>query len=225
MINKTLIHLKSSNTLYSTKICRIATALKNKRTSLFQQTDFNPYHINPIHNKKKQTQEKFLDENYKIPKIQTPVVEEGKHLLKILQKEEMNKIISNGLKKEKVYTGDKVEVEYYHSISSKRLYKYRGVVLGTKNSNSLYYSFKFLTLVSGSYVLLDYPFYSPMLASVKVLNRANLKKSKMHNIKKLHKFGLRLDEVLKGGKNIHVTKKATKALNKIESQKESIVIE
>jgi ribosomal protein L19 len=225
MINKSLIRLKGLNTLYKSKICQIATALKNKRTSVFEQTDFNPYHIYPLHNKKKQTQGKFLDENYKIPTIPTPVKEEGKHLLHILHKEEMNKMISRGLKKEKVFTGDKVEVEYYHSITSNKLYKYRGVVLGTKNSNSLYYNFKFLTMVSGSYVLLDYPFYSPMLASVKVLNRANLKKSKMHNIKKLNKFGLRLDEVLKGGKNIHVTKKATKALNKIESQKESIVIE
>lgn len=225
MINKNIVSLMLSQTFYKTKFCQIATALKNKRTSVFQQTDFNPYHIYPIHNKKKQTQEKFLDDNYKIPTMPVPVKEEGKNLLKILQKEEMNKMIATGLKKEKVFTGDKVEVEYYHSISSNRLYKYRGVVLGTKNSNSLYYGFKFLTMVSGSYVLLDYPFYSPMLASVKVLNRANLKKSKMHNIKKLHKFGLRLDEVLKGGKNIHVTKKATKALNKIESQKESIVIE
>ena len=116
-------------------------------------------------------------------------------------------------------------MEYYHSITSNKLYKYRGVVLGTKSVNTLYYSFKFLTLVSGSYVLLDYPFHSPMLNSVKVVSRGNLKKSKMHNIKKLDKFGLRLDEVMKGGKKIHVTKKATRALNKIESQRESIVIE
>jgi ribosomal protein L19 len=225
MLKKHLITAINKNTFYTTKFTQIATALKNKRTSVFQQTDFNPYHIYPLHNKKKQTQEKFRDENYKIPMIPTPVKEEGKHLISILQKEEMNKMISRGLKKEKVFTGDRVEVEYYHSITNNKLFKYRGVVLGTKNVNNLYYSFKFLSMVNGTYVLLDYPFHSPMLASVKILNKGNLKKSKMHNINKLNKFGLRLDEVIKGGKNIHVTKKATRALNKMESQKESIVIE
>ena len=225
MFNKNLITAIQKNTFYSIKYNQISIALKNKRTSVFHQTDFNPYHIYPLHNKKKQTQEKFLDENYKIPTIPTPVKEEGKHLISILQKEEMNKIVSRGLKKEKVFTGDRVEVEYYHSITSNKLYKYRGVVLGTKNVNSLYYSFKFLSMINGSYVLLDYPFHSPMLASVKILNKGNLKKSKMHNIKKLNKFGLRLDEVIKGGKSIHITKKATRTLNKMESQKESIVIE
>ena len=225
MLNKNLISIFANNSFYKSKICQIATALKNKRTSVFQQKDFNPYHIYPFYNKKKQTQEKFHDDNYIIPVLPQPVKEEGKNLISILQKEEMNKMISKGLKKEKVFTGDRIEVEYYHSITSNKLYKYRGVVLGTKSVNSLYYSFTFLTLVSGSYVHLDYPFHSPMLHSVKVVSRGNLKKSKMHNIKKLDKFGLRLDEVMKGGKKIHVTKKATRALNKIESQRESIVIE
>jgi ribosomal protein L19 len=204
---------------------KFSTLLKQKKTNPFWQTGFNPYHIYPRRSNIKTEHDILLDDNFKLTKIVSPCKEPGKCLISLLQKEEMNKIIGQGIKKEKVSTGDRIEVEYYQSITSGKLNKYKGVVIGTQNKNSLTYSFKFLTQVAGHYLILNYPFYSPVLASVKVIEKTNFIKSKIHHLKKINEFGLRLSEVIKGGKKVNINKKASQNLRNLERQKEPIVIE
>ena len=204
-----------------------------RRESVFNQNKFNPYYIESKRNDKLKknpiTQAKFEDENYKWETIPSPVKEEGKKLLALLNREELAKLKKSSPNRDPIRLGDKIEVEYYHSISSKKLYKYKGVVVGSKRPNSHTYNFKYLTMVSGSYVLLTYPYYSPMIASIKVVTPSNIhpeiKRSKMFNLSQIKDFGQNLIEIMKGGKKTNLTKKSKQQLKKIESQKENIVIE
>jgi ribosomal protein L19 len=201
--------------------------LKEKKLSVFDQSNFNPYHVYPLYKMKRKAQAKFEDPEYKITKIPSPVKENGKQLIKILEQEELAKIKSqNGLKKDSVKLGQNVQAEYYRSITGKKIKKIKGVVIGYKKQKSLQYSFKILTMIGGMYVAITYPMYSPMLASLKVVGGGGFSlKRKIYNYRKLPKFGNRLDEIMKGGKNVNVTKARTRKLRKLESQKESIVIE
>lgn len=200
--------------------------LKPKKKSIFEQTQMNPYHLPPRKKTNRVKQDKFSDENYTWERLPSPVKESSKALISVLEKEELAKIKAAGLKKDPINLGDKIEVEYYHSITSKKLYKYKGVVISIKRPNSLSFSFKFLTQVAGSFVMIEYPYYSPMLNSIKVIFRSDVnRRNKIYNIRKIKDFGDRLDEIMKGGKKVNINKKTTKTLRKIESQKESIIIE
>jgi len=200
--------------------------MKQKKNSVFNQSHLNPYHINSRFTPKRVTKSKFEDENYKWERLPAPIKSRTNELIKLIENEELEIIKKKGLKRDQIRLGDKIEVEYYHSITSKKLYKYRGVVIALKRQNSLSFSFKFLTVVTNSYIILDYPYYSPMLHSVKVISKSNIKnKTKIHDLKNIKDFGMKLDEVLKGGKKVNVSKRTAINLRKIENSKESIVIE
>ena len=236
-LNKNLI-LKSTNSKITPTITTSLFKLtskqlhisKMKKKSVFDQTSFNPFHLDFQGRKRqKSTAEKFEDDNYKWESMTPPVKETGKELIQVIRSEELEKMKKMGLKKEPIGLGDKIEVEYYQSITSKKLHKYRGVVLSIKRRNSLNHSFKFLTMVAGSYVMLEYPYYSPMLHSVKVIMKDQSNKNRFRNhiyhIKQIKDFGWRLNEIMKGGKNVTITKSKTKELRKLENNKESIILE
>lgn len=200
--------------------------LKQRKTSIFEQCGFNPYHVFPLKEKKRQVQHKFQDPNYKIPILPLAVREKSKNLIATIEKEELTKIKAMGLNKEQIKLGENVEVEYYRSLTGKKLKKLRGIVIGYKNPKSLVYSFRILTMTGGVYASIHYPYYSPLLNSVRVVNKGGFdKKRKIYHYRKVTKFGNRLDEIMKGGRNVSITKSRTRKLNKIESMKESIIIE
>jgi ribosomal protein L19 len=196
-LNKSLSILKNSNTMstlnnfYKFKVNYLQ-VLQGKKKSVFDQAHFNPYHIYKK-NQVRKPQDKFEDETYNWEVLPSPVREKNQELLELVEKEELAKIKKAGLKKDPIRLGDKIEVEYYHSITSGKSYKYRGVVVSLKRPNSLTYAFKFLTMVAGNYVMLEYPYYSPMLLSVKVVTESTMKKSdrrtKIYSVNKIKDFG------------------------------------
>lgn len=202
-----------------------------KKKSVFQQSDNNPYHIYPIYqnfpNKPKaHHQAKFDDINYEWKALPSPVKEKREALMKLLEKEELNRIKSTGiLKREKLGVGDEIEVEYYHSITKKKLYKYTGVVIGYKRPNSLTYTFRFVSIIANSTVILDYPYWTPMMASLKVIKKGTIRKRKIFNITNVRRIGTRVDELMKGGRKVNINKTTKQILNKVEAKKESITIE
>jgi ribosomal protein L19 len=205
--------------LFSTNV------LKNKK-NIFEQVGFNPYHIYPWRYEKRKTLPEL--ENYDLKKYYIPpaVKENSKTLITKLENEELKSLKSQGKRKEIIGLGDTIEVEYYHSITSQKLYKYRGVVLGLARRNSYTHCFKFLTEVAGEYVILVYPYYSPMLHSIKVLHKANRgNRTKIYHYHKVNQMGMKLGEMMKGGKHININKKKKLQLRKDERMKESVVTE
>jgi ribosomal protein L19 len=192
---------------------------KEKRNSLFEK-HFNPYHIYPLGKNTKKTQSKFDDPNYKWERLPAPIKEDGKQLLKLLEKEELKNIKSVGLRRDDITVGDKIEVEYYHSITSKKLYKYKGVVVAVSRQNSLTRTFKFLSQISGTYVVLLYPYWSPMLHSIKLTHKGNFGvRRKIINVRRLNHFGGKLDEIFKGGRGMNLNKKTRQNIRKLDFTK------
>ena len=200
--------------------------LKHKK-QVFEQIGFNPYHIYPWRYERKKNQENL--HLYDINKYYIPPATnlKGKGLIQLLESEELNKIKTNRMNnRETVSLGDTIEIDYFHSITSQKIYKYRGVVLGVSKVNSHTNSFKFLTSVGGEYAILTYPFYSPMINKIKILNKSNRGyKRKIFHYHKVNQMGIKLNEMLKGGRNVIVNKKKRLALKKEERTKESIIIE
>lgn len=154
------------------------------------------------------------------------VKETGLRLLRKIEKEEIEKIKLNKLRKDEVQLGDKVEVEYYDSITSKKLFKYKGVVLEVKRRNSLTHCFKVLINLKAENLIVEYMFNSPMLHSVKILGRNGVaKKNKIFNARDLVKYGNKIDRLLEGGKKVSINKRDLKQLKMMESTAEQIVVE
>jgi hypothetical protein len=154
------------------------------------------------------------------------VKESGQSLIRKIENEEIEKIKSHKLRKDEVQLGDKVEVEYYESITSKKLFKYKGVVLEVKRKNSLTHCFKVLINLKAENLIVEYMFNSPMLHSVKVLGRnGEAKKNKIFNARDLVKYGNKIDRLLEGGKKVSMNKRDLKQLKMMESTAEQIVVE
>jgi hypothetical protein len=152
--------------------------------------------------------------------------ENGKELICKIEKEEMKKIKDQKLRRDPIGLGDKIEIEYYESITTKNLLKYKGVVLETKRPNSLTASFKILINLKSTNLILEYPFNSPLLHSIKLLGKSgNTKKTKIFNARDLLKYGNKIDTLLKGEKNLSLNKKDLKQIKMMDKKNESIVIE
>lgn len=200
-----------------------------KKKSIFDQAGCNPYHIYPWRYSKNKTQEALIHPNYEVkaPKS-TAITETGKNLMKILEAEELRKIKerNTNIIRDEISVGDTIEVDYLMSITSQKINKYKGVVLEIKRPNSLSYSFKFLTIVGGTNILIEYPFYSPLLKNVKVLSKGSfLHKRKIFNIRNITTMSYRLQDMLKGGKSIRSNKKERKRIIKLEEQKGPIILD
>jgi ribosomal protein L19 len=221
------------NNFYETTFRTYLGITGKRRESVFNQNKFNEYYLESRKQQKAKrnpiTQAKFEDDNYKWETIPSAVKENGKQLISILKNEELEKLKKNSSNRDPIRLGDKIEIDYYHSMTSKKIYKYTGVVVGRKRENSHNYSFKFLTMVAESYMLLDYLYYSPMILSIKVVLPSNLnpniKRKKIHNLRHIKDFGQYLVEILKGGKRTNLSKKAKQEIRKMESEKENIIIE
>jgi len=188
-----------------------------KKPSIFEKSDIKAHHIPYKKAGKYKRQEQWDNPDYNWPpKFEIATIEENKKLLSTIEKEEVRKLkcVAN-YQKVPVRLGDKIEVEYYLSITSNQKLNYTGIVLGTKNRNSITSSFRFLTNIKGTMVELNYMYYSPMLASIKVLNRSYTRnKSTMFNYRNIIHYGFKLLRLLKGGKNFNMTKKIKKDIYK-----------
>jgi ribosomal protein L19 len=196
------------------------------KKSVFEQVGFNPYHIYPWRYNKRKTQEELVNYDHKANYIPTACKQNSKSLITTIENEQLKDLKSLAKRKEQIALGDTIEVEYYKSITSQKLYKYRGVVLGVMRRGSFTYTFKFLSMIAGEYVVLIYPYYSPMLHSIKVLHKADRgRRTKIYHYHKVNQMGMKLGEMLKGGKHIVVNKKRKLQLRKEERMKESVVTE
>jgi len=220
-----------TNSFYKFK-CQTLVEDRFKKQSIFSQVDLNPYHLPPIKRRKHNEQVRKIMKDESVqwehdPKYYPEAVKEsGIRLIKQLETEEMEKIKSNKLRKEEVRLGDKVEIEYYESLTSKKLFKYKGVVLEVKRKNSLTHCFKVLLNLKSETLIVEYMFNSPMLHSVKVLGRnGEAKKNKIFNARDLVKYGNKIDRLLEGGKKVSMNKKDLKQLKMMESNAEQIVVE
>lgn len=203
-----------------------------KKTSIFSQIDLNPYHLPPMkrnkHNEfvRKVMSDETVQWEHDPKNYPEAFKEKGNELIKKLEIEEMEKIKLNKLRKDLVQLGDKVEIEYYESITSKKLFKYKGVVLEVKRKNSLTHCFKVLINLKAENLIVEYMYNSPMLHSVKVLGRiVESKKSKIFNARDLVKYGNKIDRLLEGGKKISMNKRDLKQLKTMENNAEQIVVE
>ncbi len=203
-----------------------------KKQSIFTQIDLNPYHLPPIKRRKHNDQVRKIMQDQSVQWEHDPknypaaVKESGSRLIKKLENEEIEKIKSNKLRKDSVQLGDKVEVEYYESITSKKLFKYKGVVLEVKRKNSLTHCFKVLLSLKAENLIVEYMFNSPMLYSVKVLGRnGEARKNKIFNARDLAKYGNKIERLLEGGKKVSMNKRDLKQLKMMESTAEQIVVE
>ena len=112
------------------------------------------------------------------------------------------------------------------SLTNKTRLKYTGIVIGTANTNSITSSFRVLVNVKGTLIESNYLYYSPMMASIKILNRSyNSRKTKMFNMRNVRFFGSKLRSLLRGGKNLNMTKKIAKQSYKpIENSKNKTIV-
>lgn len=203
-----------------------------KKSSIFEQIELNPYHLPPIKKRKHNelVRKVMYDESVKWehePANYPPAVKEsGIDLIKVLEKEEIEKFKALKLRRDHIDLGDKIEIEYYESITNKKLYKYRGIVIELKRRNSMTFSFKILLNLKTENFIVEYPWYSPMLYSVKVLGKMGQgKKSKIFNARDLLKYGNKVERLLEGGKKLTMTKKDLKQIKLMENAAEQIVVE
>jgi ribosomal protein L19 len=202
--------------------------LSQQKESIFDNNFFNPFHITPWRYKKRKGVAALQELEPKVSYIPPAMKEGGKDLIQKLEMEEMAKMRSVvNFRKDPVRLGDTIEVEYYKSITSQKLNKYRGVVLGAFKERSMNYTFKFLTIINGQYVILLYPFYSPMINSIKVINKGNRNPSmkKIYHYKKINSMGVRLQEMMKGGKSVNVNKAKKMKLERDDRAKDTITYE
>ena len=98
-------------------------------------------------------------------------------LLNILQKEEFETLRAGRVYPE-IHAGDSIEIEKLLYVSSKEPFAVRGVVIGKYNKKSDT-SLTILNVEAGTPVLRNIPIYSPLVVSIKILQKAFI-----HNGKK-----------------------------------------
>jgi ribosomal protein L19 len=187
-----------------------------KKRNVFEQHHYNPYHINSTTFKKKPSKFDFFSDKINWPpEIPPSNPLYGKALLMYLEKQEKDRINSLPVNKKKarVRTGDMIELEYYMSLTNKKINKYKGTVIGTRRINSLTYSFRILMIIDSFTLTWDLLYHSPMIASIKITEPSTLKwpRAKVYHFRRLNKMGTRILELMKGGKNLKLTKKVRKA--------------
>lgn len=93
----------------------------------------------------------------------------GKTLMNEINKEYMEQIKANRLFKAPNYrSGDVVDVTMFKSMSEGKFHKYRGVVYGTKNLNSLDKSFKVLVNEAEMNFGMQVKEFSPLVAKIEI---------------------------------------------------------
>ena len=142
----------------------------------------------------------------------------GKELLAQIEKEYSEEIIGNEikegltLKKYKPKVGDKIEVEYYLSLSSGKFNRFTGICSNIARENTSKFNFNFYTNVDGYYVDLKFSYYSKIIKSISLLQSSEMKKKQkvtnhLVNYKNLVHMGHKAGLILKGGKHVNIQKK------------------
>ena len=201
-----------------------------KKKSVFEQHHLNPFHIPPLTYKKRESKFDFHSETLNWPPVMPPANRlNGKALIFQLEKEEKDKIVASpaNKKKESVRLGDKIELEYYVSLTNKKTNKYKGVVIGTRRPNSLTYSFRFLFTLDGYGMSWDLLFHSPMIASIKITDKSSIrsKKTKIVHFRHINNFGTKILDVLKGGKSMNLSKREKRKSRELKLKIKSGVVE
>lgn len=140
-------------------------------------------------------------------------------LLKKIEKTEIDKYLNQPkFSKEMVRLGDKVRIENYLSITSGVFNTIDGVVLGTKRTEKLSFSFVIIARIEGEMVCIEFPFFSPLLKSVRVTKKADTFKEgqdKIFYLNKIRNIGKRVSLLLKGTRqSMNMNKRQKQKLDK-----------
>lgn len=210
---KTIDHseLRYVDNLENSNIKPIDTSKKNMNNSINYNSD-----------KIKKRQELFNDLvsfERNLPNFQTSNTKlKGKELLAYIEKQYYEELVENErkeglhLKKYMPKVGDKIEVEYYLSVSSGKFNRFTGICTNLYKENTSKFCFNFYTCVDGYYADLKFGFYSKIIKSISLLKPSEILKDKDNKVKNIvnyknlihmgHKAGL----ILKGGKHVNIKK-------------------
>jgi len=192
-------------------------ASKQRKPSLFSggQFDINSSHLTPKLNPNRQ---KLFDDlctfEQQLPVIRTSSTNlKGKELQKYIQANYYSELMRKESedKKNKIIPkmGDKVEIEYYLSISSGKLNRFKGVIVAIHHKGTPEFAFTFYTNVEGHYVTLRFNYFSNIIKSIVLITESEMKPNENYLIgyKKLGYVGQKGGLILKGGKNMKVNKR------------------
>jgi ribosomal protein L19 len=215
---KNTIHKYFSYTAYD---------IKQKKSSLFKGSLFDLNNSDLTENKNPNRQ-KLWDDLYSFEKA-LPIIKttntdlKGKALQAKLKLDYYEELIlkENNLKKNKYIPrmGDKVELEYYLSLSSGKINRFTGVIVAIHNKNSPEFAFTFYTKADGYFVTIRFNYFSDIIKSIVLVTKSTMNENDDYMIgyKKLGYAGQRGGLILKGGKYMRLNK--TDVLNLKESLK------
>lgn len=193
-----------------------------RQASAFNGFNFNPATASLVTNKlyRKGKNDGISKNLYEIeknlPVIKTSTTDlKGKDLIKNIENEyyeELSKNVSKmknfEFEKEIPKFGDYVELQYYLSLSSKKINNLKGYIVAVYKQDNFNFNFELFFNEEGHYGKIGFPFYSPILKKVKIINRQpNLEGDQLIGLKNLRYFGHLNKMLMKTGKINKVNKK------------------
>ena len=227
MIFKNQSKFNFQNKLLNKFFSYTAYDIKQRKSSLFNASLFNTNNSDLIENKNPNRQ-KLWDDLYSfekaLPTIKTTHNDlKGKQLQDKLKKDYYEELIlkENNQKKNKYIPrmGDKVELEYYLSLSSGKINRFKGVIVAIHKKNSPEFAFTFYTKADGYFVTLRFNYFTDIIKSIVLVTESSMNENDDYMIgyKKLGYAGQKGGMILKGGKYMRLNK--TDILNLKESLK------
>ena len=206
------------------------------KQSIYEQTQFNK--TSPLHIRKRpvfsgRNRQAFWEEieGYKksIPHMVNPkqdnidlktIDQEIFHELKTRVKVNVtDDIINNNAIKETRYmpdAGDKIEIEYFLSLSIGKLNTFKGLVIKRGKMNTIHQYFTIVLVYEGELGFLKMKYFSPLLKSVKLIVKCNLEsKEEIFDYKNVRNFGHKNNMILRGGKSVKFNKASRQELKDI----------
>lgn len=189
---------------------------KVHKTNVFDDNTFSLDQNQFFHKKKRNSQPLFHDLysfEQSLPQIKNYKSDlKGKELLKKINDEYYAEILEEHKTNDKKYMprfGDKVELEYYYSLSSKKFNRFNGIIIGVDKVNTHNFNFSFYFQLEGYYFILQFSYYSPIIKSLTLLSESRMpeNQTKLINFKKQIHLGHKGGLVLHGGKKVNYTKK------------------
>ncbi|CAI2373997.1 unnamed protein product [Moneuplotes crassus] len=141
----------------------------HKKTNVFDKYHYNPNHIpkDVVCKNTTKVKKEFWtnpDPNYKHT-IRPPTQHLGRTLITMLEKEE----IKNEFKFPDFRPGDVIEVQYYVSLSEKKVNTYKGLCTGVENKKGINYAVQMVAYVDGINIKLHLKLHSPLFISLEVV--------------------------------------------------------
>lgn len=196
-----------------------------KQTSVFNGFKFNPSTVGLVKNKLYRGSKdggisrNLFEVEKNLPIIKTSSTElKGKELIKQLESEYYQELSSNVSKiknfefeREIPKFGDYVELQYYLSLSSKKINNLKGYIVSVYDYGTFNFRFELFFEEEGQYGKISIPFYSPILKKLKVINRQqDIQGDQLIGLKNLRYFGHLNKMLMKTGKINKVNKKDKK---------------